>query len=234
MESIFVNNEKINVIVKNSKRSKNVTIHFEEKSMIVKKPTRITLKKVDKIIKQNMEKIAKLYLKYKENGAIKIKYKDNEKIMFFGNIYNIKIILTEFKNENIKIKDNLFLIYTSNASFEYIDKLVKNYFTKVLTEYINENISKYEKIINVHVDKIKIRYMKTRFGSAIKAKRSVNFSTLITMFKKEVIDSVIVHELCHLVYDNHSKDFWDLVYKVMPEYDEYKKWIKQNNKYFNI
>ena len=131
MESIFVNNEKINVIVKNSKRSKNVTIHFEEKSMIVKKPTRISLKKVDKIIKQNMEKIAKLYLKYKENGAIKIKYKNNEKIMFFGNIYNIKIILTELKNENIKNISETSTKITGRAILQLTDDmtLIKRYDT---------------------------------------------------------------------------------------------------------
>ena len=44
----------------------------------------------------------------------------------------------------------------------------------------------------------------------------------------EVLDYVVIHELCHLKEMNHSKAFWDEVEKVMPEYETYKLWLKEN------
>ena len=44
----------------------------------------------------------------------------------------------------------------------------------------------------------------------------------------EVIDYVIIHELCHIKHHNHSKDFWDEVEKYMPEYKTHRKWLKDN------
>ena len=44
----------------------------------------------------------------------------------------------------------------------------------------------------------------------------------------QVLDYVIVHELCHLTHMNHSKEFWDLVEKIMPDYKEKKQWLKEN------
>ena len=47
---------------------------------------------------------------------------------------------------------------------------------------------------------------------------------------REVIDSVIVHELCHLVHHNHSKAFWDLVARTMPGYTAHRQWLKVHGK----
>ena len=57
---------------------------------------------------------------------------------------------------------------------------------------------------------------------------NLNFNWKLILAPPEVLDYVVVHELCHLKEMNHSKAFWDEVGKVMPEYETYKLWLKEN------
>lgn len=74
---------------------------------------------------------------------------------------------------------------------------------------------------------ITIREQKTRWGSC-SSEKNLNFNWKLILAPPEVLDYVVVHELCHLKEMNHSKAFWDEVGKVMPEYETYKLWLKEN------
>ena len=67
----------------------------------------------------------------------------------------------------------------------------------------------------------------TRWGSC-SSEKNLNFNWKLILAPPEVLDYVVVHELCHLKEMNHSKAFWDEVGKVMPEYETYKLWLKEN------
>lgn len=54
------------------------------------------------------------------------------------------------------------------------------------------------------------------------------------MAPPEVLDYVVVHELCHLSHMNHSREFWEMVGSVMPEYPERKKWLKENGELLKL
>ncbi|WP_187648529.1 M48 metallopeptidase family protein [Nitrosophilus labii] len=71
-------------------------------------------------------------------------------------------------------------------------------------------------------------YTPRRWGSC-SSKKNLNFSYRLIMAPKDVIDYVIIHELSHLTYMNHSKYFWTLVSKRCPNYIEYEKWLKDNS-----
>ena len=57
---------------------------------------------------------------------------------------------------------------------------------------------------------------------------NLNFNCLLMLAPPEVIDSVVVHELCHRKEMNHSPRFYAEVYRVFPEYDKWNKWLKEN------
>ena len=81
--------------------------------------------------------------------------------------------------------------------------------------------------MGVDYGRITIREQKTRWGSC-SSKGNLNFNWKLILAPPEVLDYVVVHELCHLKKMNHSKAFWDEVGKVMPEYETYKLWLKEN------
>ena len=70
-----------------------------------------------------------------------------------------------------------------------------------------------------------IRNQKTRWGSCSSNGR-LNFNCLLMLAPREVLDSVVVHELCHLKEMNHSDRFYAEVYRVFPEYDRCSRWLK--------
>ncbi len=92
-------------------------------------------------------------------------------------------------------------------------------------KYIPERVEHYSKIIGVDYGRITIRNQKTRWGSC-SSKGNLNFNCLLMLTPPEIIDYVVVHELCHRKEMNHSKKFWSEVEKVLPEYKELRKWLK--------
>lgn len=98
---------------------------------------------------------------------------------------------------------------------------------KQAKDYIPARVQYYAERWGFSYNKVFIKVMKTRWGSCSSA-RNLNFNCLLMMMPWEVIDSVIVHELCHLKYMNHSRDFYKEVYKICPEYNRWDRWIKDN------
>lgn len=83
----------------------------------------------------------------------------------------------------------------------------------------------YARLIGVTYGRISIREQKTRWGSC-SSKGNLNFNCLLMLTPPEVIDYVVVHELCHRKEMNHSGRFWDEVARVLPGYAEQEKWLK--------
>lgn len=96
--------------------------------------------------------------------------------------------------------------------------------TKII---IPEKVAFFAPIVGVQAGKITIRHQKTLWGSC-SGKGNLNFNCLLTLTPPDVINYVVVHELCHLKQLNHSKKFWAEVARVLPNYKEPKSWLKKN------
>ena len=92
---------------------------------------------------------------------------------------------------------------------------------------IPERVEYFAKVIGVTYVKITVRNQKTRWGSC-SSKGNLNFNCLLMLAPPEVLDYVVVHELCHRKQMNHSKAFWLEVEKVLPDYKEARKWLKED------
>lgn len=92
---------------------------------------------------------------------------------------------------------------------------------------IPARVAHYARLMGVSCGRITLRCQKTRWGSC-SAKKNLNFNILLMLAPPEVIDSVVVHELCHLFEMNHSARFYERVYAVYPEYDRWNRWLKEN------
>ena len=83
------------------------------------------------------------------------------------------------------------------------------------------------------INKVFIKGQKTRWGSCSSA-GNLNFNWRLAMAPTEVIEYVIIHELCHRIEMNHSKEFWRLVQEKCPEFRRHKAWLKRNQFRLNI
>lgn len=92
---------------------------------------------------------------------------------------------------------------------------------------IPERVRYYAERIGVSYGRITIRCQKTRWGSC-SSTGNLNFNCLLMLTPPEVIDSVVVHELCHRLEMNHSAAFYENVLRVFPDYRKWNCWLKEN------
>lgn len=98
---------------------------------------------------------------------------------------------------------------------------------KQARRYIPERVAHYAARMGVTYGRITIRNQKTRWGSC-SSKGNLNFNCLLMLAPAQVVDYVVIHELCHRLHMNHSSAFWITVEKYMPDYALWRKWLKAN------
>ncbi|MBR6215215.1 MAG: M48 family metallopeptidase [Spirochaetaceae bacterium] len=94
-------------------------------------------------------------------------------------------------------------------------------------EIIPERVAHYSKLSGISYGRISIRLQKSRWGSC-SARGNLNFNCLLVLMPPEILDSVVVHELCHRRHMNHSKAFYAEVLSIFPDYRRCSVWLKQH------
>ncbi|MCM1264216.1 MAG: M48 family metallopeptidase [Butyrivibrio sp.] len=94
-------------------------------------------------------------------------------------------------------------------------------------EYIPKRVAYYNPMTGGSYNKISIRSQKTRWGSC-SSKGTLSFNWRLMLAPPAILDYVVVHELCHLTYMNHSAEFWKLVESVFPNYRVTRKWLREH------
>lgn len=92
---------------------------------------------------------------------------------------------------------------------------------------VKEKVSHYSKILNVFPKKLQIKDQKSSWGTC-SSLGNIYLNYRILLAPSYILDYVIIHELCHLRHMDHSKEFWNLVESICPNYLNYKKWLKEN------
>lgn len=92
---------------------------------------------------------------------------------------------------------------------------------------ITEKVRQYASLIGVTYGRITIRRQRTRWGSC-SARGNLNFNCLLVLFPDEVMDYVVVHELCHRIHMDHSPQFYREVERILPRYGDSRKWLKEH------
>ena len=125
---------------------------------------------------------------------------------------------SEVLSEREKAKDQGFLT----------DREIRALAQKAL-KVIPERVAYYAPLVGVTYGRITIRNQRTRWGSCT-AEGNLNFNCLLMLAPPEVLDSVVVHELCHRLEMNHSRRFYAEVHRVFPDYDRAHAWLKKEGR----
>ena len=233
---IKVKDLEIPIEIKSYKTSKSVKIYFKGNQLTITKPKRLSNKTLMNIIKENE---AQLYKKYKkilgaEINTIK-QWKTGEKIHYQGEEFTIirenntkKLINIEIEKEGkqiiIKAPENV----EQQILKKSIDNAIKKIFKRNTEILISDKLPYWSKITKIEYNQVKVRDATTRYGSCMPSKKNLYFSSRLIMLPEEQVDAVIVHELCHIKFKNHDKNFYNLVSEFIPNYKELDKWLKKN------
>ena len=180
-----------------------------------------------------MNKIAKSF--------ITIDSKPYEYLVEYKNIKNVYlrikdgfIYVTCNKRTSKKFIEN-FLINKKDWIIKQLNKEHRKeertllYSDQEFLNYIKVNVNKFSKRLDLYPKKVTIKKMKSAWGSCT-SNRNISINKELMYYKEELVDYVIVHELSHLKYMNHSKDFWNLVGSVLPDYKALRKAPDRNSR----
>lgn len=222
---INIDNVPIHKILKSQRKTLKIEINNKQE-ITLRVPLSTKNQEIIDFVKKNKEWIKKTTEKINANPQCIKKYIENESFLFLGTNYPLKIITdTEYA---FQFDGTNFII--SDQAIPYASKYFELFYKTRAKVIIQTRVCDIAMKLGIKFNKLRITSATTRWGSCSQ-RGNVNFSWRLIMAEPTVIDYVIVHEFCHLFEFNHSKKFWDLVEKIMPDYKISKKWLEDNEKY---
>lgn len=238
MEILKIKELEIPTEIKNYKTSKSIRIYFKGNVLNITKPTRLSKKRLLQILKDQEDDIYNKYKKILDSEIDSIKqWKTGEKIYYQGEEFSIVRNTTDLKQISIALQpDNKILLIKvpqdleQNIIKQTVDKAIKKLFKNNTEVLISQKLPYWSEITGLKYNEFKIRDATTRYGSCMPSKKNVYFSSRLIMLPEDKVDAIIVHELCHMKFKYHNKDFYNLVQTYIPNYKEIDEWLKQNGK----
>lgn len=197
-------------VVIEKKNNKNTYLRVKDNKILITTNYFVTKHQILKFLRDNEAFIIKNIKRMERHKELE------EKFMLLGKEYNVILMpnkKVEIINNNIYIKD----MKTLN---NWLKKEIKSVYLNRLDMIYN----KFEE--NIPYPSLRVRKMSTRWGVCNTKLKVVTLNTELIRYDITKLDYVIVHELSHLVYPNHSKDFWTLVSKYCSDYKKIRKELK--------
>lgn len=195
-------------------RKNNKNIYFrvkEDLKLYVTCPMFLSSKSIMNLLKENEEDILKMYDKAYD------KSKDNDKFWYLGKKYYIEV---SNDADSITFMDDKVITPSLNA----LDLFYKKEVERVFTEEVEIAKKCFSKLPDFT---LKFRRMMIRWGVCNTSKKQITLNTELLKKDVDLIDYVIIHELCHFFEGNHSKNFWALVESAYPKYKEARKRLRE-------
>jgi predicted metal-dependent hydrolase len=214
-----------------SRRIKTSEIIVDADDVIVRTPFHKPLTEIYDIVRKKANWIVKKQLEYnlRKPQITKPTFQHGSMLPYLGRSYPLKVKSKQRGNEKIELVNGEFLIFVESS--KHLKNKIKLLYRKWLTEtaqsYLDKKIKLYSKELQVESGQIKLKNLRSRWGSVTKS-GTINLSIDLLKAPTDVIDYMILHEICHLKIKGHSHRFWALVHRFMPDYQEKIDWLKVN------
>ena len=199
-----------------TKQVKNINMRISSKGeVVVSANPFVPMDKIDDFVSSKVSWIVKHQKSMQERSQKSMI--DDKHIILFGN--SLKIRKTTGKYNHVSYdKDTLYVQCREQADPEkvvrqFLDKLCKDVFLDVATLTFR-SLSDY----HLEFPDVKIRDMKSRWGSCTPAKNSITLNRKLIHYPFELIEYVVLHEFVHFIQPNHSKAFYNIIENYMPDY----------------
>ena len=232
MIDIIVDNELSIQVVRSRRRRKTSSIIISNGIVKVVVPDQISDFTIKELINKRMSWIKK---KLQDESNIKPvivkEYVDDESFTYLGNNYKLKSFVSNISF--VKVSSDYINVSLPKKSKENIKSLLERWYKEKAIEILTEKTNRYAKIIGVLPTAISVGDYKSKWGScSIEGKISYNWKIIIA--PSRVLEYIVIHELCHMLEHNHSKEYWRHVNTYCKDFKESRKWLRMNGKYLVI
>lgn len=220
--------------LRESKKTRHIKLVMDINGLRVVKPSLAKMEDVEKVLQSKSNWIYKHFMDFQSMKVEEYsrEWESGERVLYKGKKYNIRIFPHTNNTTAINFNGKRFEIFVDEKAGEserktLIENAFRKWYIRSAQETIKNRLDYYCKITGLTYNTLRIKEQKTRWGSCSK-KANLNFNWKLVMSPQWVIDYVIIHEICHLRYLNHSKEYWDMVSLYMPEYKKAQEWLKKN------
>ena len=197
---------------------KNMYILIRNGKVIVKVPKAISDNRIRNFINSKEEWINKKLKEFEKKSFKEKSYVSGEVFKVLGNDYTLNIEYGDFEKASVNLNNGYINICVSeNCETVKIKELIEKMYYKVALMIVDKSVNMWKNILKIAPDVVVIKKLKTAWGKC-NSKGKITINPDLMKYDQRVIDYVVLHEFCHLRYMNHSKDFWNMVSKYMPDY----------------
>lgn len=153
-----------------------------------------------------------------------------EKLLYLGRKYRLKVYREIQKNATIGFKQGKFIAtvpsdWKQEKIQTILEKKLISWYRKYGLKKIHERADYFEQLLGVKAKSIQLKTQHKRWGTCT-PEGNIYLNWRIVMAPVRVIDYIVVHELAHLRIPEHNQRFWNLVRSILPDYEEYKEWLR--------
>jgi predicted metal-dependent hydrolase len=216
-----MSNYSFNYIIKKNNRAKHIRIAINNKAeVVITKPRLVPMFMVEKFVKEN-EKWITEKLELAKKRIATLNYQESS-VWYLGREYNY---LYKPGKSKIIFEGTTLTVYSYSelAAKRYLKDKLKKESKDMIYSFVKEYASK----MNLSYNSIRLKDQSSRWGSC-SAKKNLNFNWRLIMTPPQVLRYIVVHELAHLKYLDHSKNFWNYVECYDPEFRENRRWLRRH------
>lgn len=218
------------------KNRKTICIKInEDGAVIVSAPLRTSKEYILLVIENRVNWILEKQKEIKLRSSRKVKrdFTEGSTFMYLGEEYPLHFDFDERrKGITIELNEQLTL-HTNTIDREKLKMALEKWYRAETLKIVTKRIDYYAGNFKDKVTNIRVKEQKRRWASCT-GKNAILFNWRCSMARADVLDYIVVHEMCHMDHRNHSKYFWNRVREIMPDYKEKHEWLRTHgmNLYF--
>ena len=219
-------------IVIKTGRIKTSEVIVDADTITVRAPLEKDRLEIQRLVLNKASWILKKQKEYNETipEVKKPSFKQNGSLLYLGANYPLKINRGQSKYSILLVNGNFVLnTKSSRIKANYLKAFYENWLRGRSEDIFYDKARICSKLLEVKVKRVIIKNLRNRWGSLAK-NGAINLNFNLIKAPENVIDYIILHELCHLKIKEHSHHYWDLLYKFMPNYHEKIEWLRVNGR----
>lgn len=219
-----------------STRIKRISIRITPDKVRVSAPARATKREILAFIDKNSQWILENWLKLQETilrPSLRY-YETGVKVPYLGTDLEVRITETEQKMTKLRYETESASLniaipqgISNEQKQEAIRGILEKWYKQKARSIFQEKLNAWSVVMGLKYNQFRLKEQKTRWGSC-SSLGNINLNWRAVMAPESVIDYLVIHELSHLRYLNHSQDFWSFVARYCPEHGAKKKWLRVN------
>ncbi len=218
--------------IRRSARRKTLSLCvYPDNRVIVAAPERLSSKEIAGFVEKKSDWVRnRLDLNRQRQEKLPLReFNSGEKLLYLGAEHTLEVherrsvgVCCERGKIIVSIRPEI----PAEARAHFVRRYLVDWYANMALKKIIERVTHYMRIIGVTPRAVRIKALKSRWGSC-STKGGINFAWNIILAPEPVLDYLVVHELCHLVHHDHSAEYWKLVEKFLPEHLARRKWLRE-------